>query len=132
MIKGESDIKNVQKNSFGEKLCNLNYLSEMMGGKKQLIKELLDEILSQVPQELNCINDAVDNSEYAIIKNNAHTMKTSVSIMGISMLTSLLQEMEDLCVVSANIEKIKELNQKLNLICKQALEEIKREKQKYV
>lgn len=132
MIKIESENNNEHKNSLGEKMCNLNYLSEMVGGKKQLINEILNEIISQVPEELHCINVAVNKSDYSIIKRYAHTMKTSVSIMGIPMLTSVLQEMEDLSTAVSNIEKIKELNQNLNLICEKAIKELEIEKQNYV
>src|ERR1035437_9355406 len=124
-------IKNESKISI-ENICDLKYLTEMMGGKKSLIKEIIDVFLKQVPEELQSINDAILKTDYATIKNFAHTMKSSVSIMGISVLTPVLQEMEDLGAKSADIEKIKELNQKLNLLCKQAIEEIEIEKHKYI
>jgi hypothetical protein len=59
-------------------------------------------------------------------------MRSSVSILGISILAPILKEIEELSTpLSLSIEKIKELNQKLNLICKQAIEEIKREENNY-
>lgn len=115
-----------------QNVCDLKYLSEIMGGKKQLIKEIMDVFLKQIPHELQFINEAILKTDYVTIKNFAHTMKSSVSIMGISRLTPVLQEMEDMGALSADIEKIKKLNQKLNLICKQALEEIEKEKHNYV
>jgi HPt (histidine-containing phosphotransfer) domain-containing protein len=124
-------IKNELDKSI-ENVCDLNYLSETMGGKKHLIKEIMDIFLEQVPEELKSIDDAIKKTDYAIIKSFAHTMKSSVSIMGISILMPILQEMETLGAKAADIEKIKELNQKLNLICKQAIEEIEREKHNYV
>src|SRR3989304_434888 len=96
-----------------EKVCDLNYLTETMGGKKQLIKEIMDVFLKQIPQELTLINEAIVKADFTTIKNVAHTMKSSVSIMGISVLTPVLQEMEDLGGGAAGIEKIKQLNQKL-------------------
>ena len=131
MIKNESE-KDIQKNSNGEKVCDLNYLTEMMGGKKSLIKEIMDVFLKQIPEELQSINDAITKTDYATIKKFAHTMKSSVSIMSVSILTPVLQEMEDLGARAIDIEQIKQLNQKLNLICKQALEEIEREKLNFV
>lgn len=125
MIKSESE-KSI------ENVCHLNYLTEMMGGKKHLIKGIIDAFLKQVPEELQSINEAIVKLDYATIKNFAHTMKSSVSIMGISVLTPVLQEMEDLGGMAADIAKIKQLNQNLNLICKQAIEEIDREKHLYV
>jgi len=66
------------------------------------------------------------------IKKVAHVMRSSISIMGISTLVPILQEMENLGEKAEDIEKIKKLNQKLNTICKQALEEIEKEKSNYV
>ena len=57
-------------------------------------------------------------------------MKSTVSIMGISVLTPILLEMENLGAKATDIERIKELNLKLTLICKQAIAEIEREKHK--
>lgn len=118
-------------------VCDLKYLTEIMGGKKQLINEIMDVFLKQVPDELKFINQAIAACDYSTIKNFAHTMKSSVSIMGISVLAPVLQEMEDLAVGVGHsgihkIERIIELNQKLDSICKKAIEEIEREKQKYV
>lgn len=132
MIKNESEKNDVPSNPFGEKMCNLSYLSEMMAGKKDLIKGMMDAFLKQVPEELQSINDAITKTDYATIKNFAHTMKSSVSIMGIAVLIPVLKGMEDLGAMAEDIEKIKELNQKLNLICGQAIEEIEKEKHNYV
>jgi HPt (histidine-containing phosphotransfer) domain-containing protein len=114
-----------------ENVCDLKYLTEMMGSKKHLINEIMDAFLKQVPEELQSIKEAITKTDYAIIKSFSHTMKSSVSIMGVSMLTPILQEMEDLATKETDIEKIKELNDTLNLICKQATEEIEREKINY-
>jgi len=127
--KFENSIKNV---------CDFNYLTEMMGNKKHLINGIMDAFLTQIPEELQSINNAIVKTDYLTIKSFAHTMKSSVSIMGISILMPVLQEMEELATkalavpLSVSIEKIKELNEKLNLICKQAIEEIEKEKPNYI
>lgn len=46
-------------------------------------------------------------------------------------ITPVLQEMEDLGTKALDIEKIKQLNQTLNFICKQAMEEIESVKHNY-
>ncbi len=115
----ENNIQNV---------CDLNYLNEMMGGKKLLIREIMDAFLEQIQEELKSIKDAIERTDFLIIKKFSHTMRSSVSIMGISVLTPILQEMENLGTAGVNIEKIKELNGQLVLICKQAVREIENEK----
>lgn len=122
-----SSGSDVQKESVEENVINLSYLTQMVGGKKELIIDIIDTFLKHVPEELNSINDAVIKNNYPLVKSLAHKMKSSVSIMGISSLTPVLEEMMALGE-KASIEKIKELNQKLNLICHTAIEEIKKEK----
>ena len=115
------------ENNFGN-VCNLTYLNETMGGNKELIREILDIFLKQTPQDLQDVNDAVGNGDYLKIKAYSHKMKSSVSIVGISTAVTILQQMEDLGAKGEGIENIKELNERLNLICKQAINEIEREK----
>ena len=112
-------------------ICNLSYLTEMMDGKNHLIKGILDAFLEQFPGELQCINEAVTKTDYITIKSVAHTMKSSVSIVGISILNPVLKEIEDLALHATDIEKIKRLTVQLNLISGMATEEIERDKLNY-
>ena len=124
----QRNIKNV---------CDLKYLTETMGGNKKLIKEIMDVFLKQVPKDLSGLNAAVIKADYPNIKSFAHTLKSSVSIMGISVLAPILYEMEELAKGAASPdsyrdEKIKKLNNQLNSICRQAIEEIEKEKHNYI
>ncbi len=103
----------------------------MMENKKHLVMEIIEAFILQVPEELEMLNAAVEKSDYATIKKLAHTIKSSVAIMGINTATPILQEMENLGTEQTNINKILELNESLKLICKVALEEIIEEKSKY-
>ena len=125
-------MKTKESEARAESVCNFKYLSETMGGKKKSIKEVIDVFIEQVPVQLQSINDAIAKKDYPVIKKVAHVMRSSISIMGISTLVPILQEMENLGEKAEDIEKIKKLNQKLNTICKQALEEIEKEKSNYV
>jgi HPt (histidine-containing phosphotransfer) domain-containing protein len=124
-------IKNEIENG-SENVCNLTYLNEMMGGKNHLITGIIDAFLIQIPEELQAIKEAIEKGNYATIKSFAHTMKSSVSIMGITILTPILQEMEDLSAKVIDIEKIRVLNDELIIICKKAIEEIEKERKIYI
>ncbi|MFH2142440.1 MAG: Hpt domain-containing protein [Bacteroidota bacterium] len=125
MIKSESQksLNNV---------CDFSYLAKMVNRKKHLILGIMDVFLKQIPEELQYINEAIIKTDYSTISNYSHTMRSSVSIMGISVLSSVLQEMEELGKSATGIERIKELNKKLTLICNQSIEETEREKLKYI
>lgn len=112
-------------------VCDFKYLSETMGGRKKSIREVMDAFVEQVPLHLKSINEAIIKEDYPGIKSFAHLLRSSVSIMGISSVVPVLQEMENLGTKATDIEKIKKLYQKLNSICKEALEEIEKEKLNY-
>ncbi len=120
-----------EPNQSNTPVCDLRYLTEMMGSKNHLIRGIMDAFLEQVPDELSRLNTAVIAINYPIIKNLAHTMKSSVSIMGITLLTPILKEMEELGTSANSIERINELNLQLNLICTQAINEIETKKNNY-
>ncbi len=128
MIIDETHMKIAGIDPIEENVCNFRYLSDTVNGKKHLMVGIMDTFLSQVTDELSSINNAVSDSEYPVIMKYAHTMMSSVSIMGISILSPVLQEMETLGKLGIGIEKIKELNKKLNLICIRAFKEIEIEK----
>ncbi|MBI5539439.1 MAG: response regulator [Bacteroidia bacterium] len=112
-------------------VCNFINANKIANGKLDVFKGFMDVFLRQAPADLHCINEAVAKADYAIIKDIAHKMKSSVSIMSISMLIPVLQELEELGGKAMDIVKINELNQTLNLIYKQAIEEVKIERQNY-
>ena len=121
---------NMNKNT-GD-VCDLTYLTEIMSGKKTLIKEIMDRFLIQIPEELASLKDAIALEKFESIQSYAHTMKSSVSIMGITILTPILKDMEELAKAGTDIQKISELNKQLTSICNKAISEIKEESQSYL
>jgi HPt (histidine-containing phosphotransfer) domain-containing protein len=103
----------------------------MVGGKQPVMIEIMNAFLKQIPEELEAMNNAILISDFAVIKSYAHTMKSSVSIMGISSLTPVLQQMEDLGTQATGIDKIVRLNEQLIVLCKQAIAEVETEKHNY-
>jgi HPt (histidine-containing phosphotransfer) domain-containing protein len=115
-----------------ENVCDFGYIIEILGNKRQLIREIMETFVLEIPKELHSINGAVASTDYPAIRNVAHSMKSSVSIMGVSVLTPILQEMEELGTMATGIQRIEQLNQKLNLLCKKAVDEVEKEKNEYV
>lgn len=126
----ESENNNNQLPQLGKPVCDFRYLKDLVNGKTDLITNIMDVFLKQVSEDLQCINEAIINTEYKTIKSCAHTMKSSVSIMGISVLKPVLEEMENMGIAKTGIEKIKQLNVELKEICLKAIVEIEKEKEK--
>jgi len=131
MEKTEKTEPNVQNKNIGENVCNFTYMVDLMSGKKNLIKDMLETFLKEIPEELKSINDAVLKTDYPAIRRLSHNMKSSVSIMGLSTLKPVLEEMQSLSEKAIEIDKIKGLNQQLNLICKKAMDEVEKEMLNY-
>jgi HPt (histidine-containing phosphotransfer) domain-containing protein len=112
-------------------VCNLSYLTASMNGKKHLILEIIDLFLKQTPEELAGMNKAIGLNNFTAIRSFSHTMKSSVTIMGIAELLPVLQEMEDLGNTETDMDRIKDLNRKLNSTCSQAMREMEVERLQY-
>ena len=118
--------------NLSSNICDLKELKEMLGEKNNFILEIIDTFLVQIVEELSSINEAIKKIDYPVIKNVAHTMKSTVSIMGIVILLPVLTEIEDLSKKAEGHQKITELNQELTVICEKAIAEMEIERQNYV
>lgn len=113
------------------KITNLTFLIRSMRGKKEAIHETINIFLSQIPEELSDINESISKGDYMSVKRSAHRAKSTVSLMGITAMEKILEEMELLAATEKGIEKIVTLGHSLNLLSKQAIEEIQIEKLNY-
>jgi len=127
-MKNDQDQPPVKK----KKIINLEYLSISMNGKKDPIREIIDIFLKQIPLDLTELNTALDTTNYLTVKQVSHRLKSTISMMGISEIKKILEEMEALAVSGKDIERIKDLNNSLNLLSKQAIQELELERALYV
>lgn len=111
-------------NKTSEKVSDLTYLCNTMGGNKKLVKEIIDVFLKQVPEDMAELRKEIGMGNFSWIKRISHSMKSSASIMGISSASPILNQMQDLAQKGESINDIKELNKNLTKIMQQAIEEI--------
>lgn len=62
------------------------------------------------------------------IKNTAHILKSSVAAFSIDIPGDILHEMKVKAAMAIDIEKIKQLNDSLHVLCKQVFKEIEKKK----
>jgi PAS domain S-box-containing protein len=115
-----------------KRVVNLNFLIESIGHKKDVILETIDIFLSQVPEDIQILSEAVLQVDYTRIKNYAHKMKSTASLIGMYDVEPILAEMESLGADKKEIERIEILNKTLNELCKQGIEEMEQERLNYV
>ena len=110
--------------SITEKVCNLHYLIDITRGNKNMMSNIIDVFLEETPAELSSLSEAINTTNYRIILDITHKIRSSFSLLGIIILDPVFAEMEDLAILSAGIEKIKLLNYRVNLVFNQAKEEM--------
>lgn len=111
-------------------VINLDFLSKSVRGNKEVILNIIDLFLEQIPDDLQTLETAIENEDYQGIKNRSHKMKSSVSVMGIDACTHTLEEMESLGKRAEDIGRIRSLFDTLSGVCKQAMREAILEKNK--
>jgi CheY-like chemotaxis protein len=121
-----------KKETQHPRVINLDFLLQSIGDKKNVIKETIDIFLDQVPSDVALLDEGVEQQDYNKIKSYAHKMKSTASLIGMKEVELLLAEMEALGVQKKDIERIALLNGKLDQLCKQAIEEMKEERLKYI
>ena len=84
---------------------DLTYLENMSAGDNNLIKELIEIFIEQVPEFITEMNNAIKNNDSKVLSSVAHKAKSSVAIVGI---VDLAEELKILENISANGERSNE------------------------
>jgi HPt (histidine-containing phosphotransfer) domain-containing protein len=107
-----------KEKSLQLKSCNLDYLHQMSGGDELFVKEMVKLFLKQVPLELEKLSTAASDSQ--TVKQIAHKLKSSVSMVGADYLLIHIKELEQKASVGIDSDTVfyyqKELLRKLNNI----------------
>jgi HPt (histidine-containing phosphotransfer) domain-containing protein len=73
---------------------DLSYLYSVTDGDKELIKELIEIFISQIPEFRKEFRTAFQNKDADALSKIAHKAKSSVAIMGLTELTQALKDLE--------------------------------------
>ncbi|MDQ3277951.1 MAG: ATP-binding protein [Bacteroidota bacterium] len=63
---------------------NLAYLSELSGGNKTFEKQILEQFLVQMPEEMDQLEEAIKNRAFETVKQTAHSLKSTVGYVGLA------------------------------------------------
>lgn len=110
-----------------DRVCNLDYLMGATHGNKETVHNIVDVFFNETKKELNFLNEAIHQTNYPVISNISHKIKSAFSILGISILEPVFKEMEQQSSTTSSINNIELLNQQVNIIFNQAREEMKLE-----
>jgi signal transduction histidine kinase/HPt (histidine-containing phosphotransfer) domain-containing protein len=106
-------------------VINLSYLREISMGDPEFEQTIIQQFIIQVPEELKDLEEAIGAGDAKGVKAVAHTMKSSVSYLGVN--TRLFPALHRLETRAINADRI-ELEQdfeEVRTVCMQAIEEAK-------
>lgn len=106
---------------------DLNNLYELTGGEEDLLKEILDLFLDQTPDLMDKVLTHFESNEYDRVREFSHTLKPTFTYVGMDKATELAEKIELLADKNnPDAEKLEALIDELNVICRQALEKVKK------
>jgi CheY-like chemotaxis protein len=120
-----SSPKNATKVVMPSQVCNMGYLVGATGGNKKMMNNIVTVFFEETTKELTFLNEAIKKTNYPAISEVSHKIKSAFSILGISVLEPVFKEMEQLSSTTSPIEKIEQLNRRVNIVFKKAREEMK-------
>jgi len=107
-------------------VCDLAYLRLMAGGDQAFEREMIGIFLRQVPAELELMQQALLRQDLVQVKEVAHKLKSSVSLLGVERMLTCLKEIETLAQVSqeAETDRLLHLHQELTKVNGRAAAEL--------
>jgi CheY-like chemotaxis protein len=107
-----------------DKVCNLDYLMGATHGNKKIMNNIVDVFFKETRKELVFLDNAIEQTNYPVISDISHKIRSAFSILGISVLEPDFKEMEQLSSSTSSISNIEQLNRRVNIVFNQAKAEM--------
>lgn len=75
--------------------ADLSYLESMSMGSQEMVNEMIQIFLDQIPEFTNGLTELLQSKDYMALGALAHKAKSSVAVMGMNDLASLLKDLEN-------------------------------------
>lgn len=108
-----------------DKLTDLSIISGYASGNIDYIKEMIEAFIESMPDYLKELNQLCEQKKWVELKKQAHKMKSPVAYFGLEKLRAVLVDIEIMTDVNEDI--LKKQIETINLILKQAIDELKHE-----
>jgi HPt (histidine-containing phosphotransfer) domain-containing protein len=106
-------------------VIDLKYLESMAGGDEEIIQELKDLFIAQVPEFIDNLKKHLKEEDFIELGKEAHKAKSSVLIMGMEELAKDLKNFQLIAIAGIDKETYPYYIQKFEEQCLQAIEELK-------
>jgi signal transduction histidine kinase/CheY-like chemotaxis protein/HPt (histidine-containing phosphotransfer) domain-containing protein len=105
-------------------VIDMDYLRSLSKGDKEFERNMMQAFTEQIPRELNELKTAISKRNYKKIALVAHTMKSTVSYLGIQQLTPLLEQIEADAQSKNGIARINDNFTSVDATCQLAIREV--------
>ncbi|OQX79693.1 MAG: hypothetical protein B6D61_03105 [Bacteroidetes bacterium 4484_249] len=112
-----------------KKLFDLANLSEMLGGDKNAIYQMVKIFLQATPESMNELNICYKKNDLNGVSKLAHKLKSSIDIFCVNDIKQDIRRLENNTRDNINIDELPDLVQKINTILTLAIEQVKAEKE---
>lgn len=114
-----------QNGNISLKNIDLRYLRELSGGNALFEKQILEQFIVQAPEELCVLENAVHNKDWKLLRSTTHSLKTTVSFLGLGPLLASKLEVLEAYTGNNNEPFIASVFNEVKCICNDALQEAK-------
>lgn len=105
---------------------DLNYLESISGGDPEIIQEMKDIFIAQVPEFIENLKKFLKEGQYIELGKEAHKAKSSVMIMGMEELARDLKTLQLATIAGTNVESYPDFVRKFEEQCLGAVKELKK------
>ncbi len=107
-----------------QNVINLEYINKFSKDDKDFKKEIIQEFITRVPDNIFTMEKAIQDNNYSTINRIAHDMKTTIHFMGLTALIGhLLQKIEELSSSNGAMIAIQQMFVDIKSVCLQAVQE---------
>lgn len=107
-----------------DNIVDTNFLESFTAGNKEKKNKYIKMFLNNGPRLLENINNSLENEDYEALRVAAHSMKPQLSYMGVKEEVSNIFLIEQSAANHAHYERLEELVDQLNHVCKKVFEEL--------
>jgi signal transduction histidine kinase len=127
-MKSETPQIYAEQNLTKKKCINLDNLNELTNGNLHVKSRIAKVYLDEIPKLLFAMKQSMDNLDWDALRIASHSLIPSFALMGINKEFEIMaRTIEELATKKENVEKIKELFQKIDLLCTDVFCELKNE-----
>ena len=105
---------------------DLNYLESISGGDPEIIQEMKDIFIAQVPEFIENLKKFLSEGKYIELGKEAHKAKSSVMVMGMEELARELKTLQLATIAGTNVESYPDFVRKFEEQCLGAVKELKK------